>query len=157
FWREQSHIFDGLATSSTFAASLGDEQSGSFVQGMRITKDYLHVLGARPAIGRAFTDDEFGPDARVVILSDAVWRTHFGADRSIVGREIRLDARPYTVTGVMPASFEVADATEWTQILTPLAFTPADLADGGNNYMVVGRLKPGVNDAQIQSDNASVF
>jgi predicted permease len=158
FWHDQSRVYDGLATSSTFEAALGEEQRGSIVRGMRVTKDFLRVVGAAPAIGRAFTDDELVLDGpRVAILSDALWRERFGADRGIVGHAIRLDGRPYTVIGVMPPAFEVAEATEWTQVLTPLAFTPTDLADSGNNYMVIGRLRRGVSATQIQDDNAAVF
>ena len=51
-----------------------------------------------------------------------------------IGRTIRLDGHPYTVVGVMPASFEVAEQTEWAQMILPLAFTPEQLRDGGNNY-----------------------
>ncbi len=158
FWRDHSRLYDGLATSSALEVALGEEQSGAVLHGSRISADYLHVLGAAPAIGRAFSADEFalnGPD--VVILSDAVWRTRFGADRGILGREIRLDAKPYKVIGVMPPTFEIAEQTEWAEILAPLRLTLADLADGGNNYMVIGRLKRGVSEAQIQSDNDAVL
>lgn len=158
FWHDHGHVYDGLATTSAFEVALGDDQAAAVLHGSRITADFFHVLGAAPAIGRAFSADEFelgGPD--VVILSDAVWRARFGAERGIIGREIRLDAKPYKVIGIMPATFEIAEQTEWADVFAPLRFTPTDLADGGNNYMVIGRLKPAVTEAQIQSDNDVVF
>jgi predicted permease len=151
-------VFDALATNRTFQAVLGDDPASSIVRGMRITPDYLRVLGMQPAIGRAFTADDFVPTApAAVILSHAVWVARFGGDRAALGRQIRLDARPYTVVGVMPESFDVAEQTEWTDVLAPLTFTPEQLADGGNNYMVIGRLRPGVTDAQTADDMAAVF
>jgi predicted permease len=158
FWQEQSRVFDGVATSSTFEAVVGEDQTGSVSRGMRITADYLRVIGMQPALGRAFSKDEFTRSAApVAILSQALWISQFGGDRSAIGKSIRLDGHPYTIVGVMPASFEVAEQTEWAQVLLPLEFTPEQLSEGGNNYMVIGRLRSDVSRAQIEADMASVF
>src|SRR5579864_5742099 len=80
-----------------------------------VTPNLFDVVGVQPARGHAFqpgTDHE-------VILSDGYWRRRFGADPSIVGRSIRLDDQSYTVTGIMPATFDFPLATE---VWTPLAF-----------------------------------
>jgi len=73
-------------------------------QGQRVSATYFRLLGVVPALGRDFHDSEdrvSGPN--VVILSNGLWHCRFGADQSIVGKEIRLDDNLYTVAGVMPA------------------------------------------------------
>lgn len=158
FWHDESHVFDALATSLTFEAALGEDRQGLFVKGSRITADYLKVIGMAPELGRSFSTNEFAVGASpVAILGHDLWAAQFGADRGVIGREIRLDGHPYTVIGIMPASFEVAEATEWTQVLTPLAITSAMLTEGGNNYMVIGRLRPGASNAQVAADMDRVF
>ena len=72
------------------------------LQGLMVSSNYFDVLGVRPAIGRAFTWSEERANATVAIISDAVWRTRFGADRAIVGRVVRLSGTPFTIVGVMP-------------------------------------------------------
>ena len=158
FWQEQSRVFDGLATSNTFETTVGDDQTGSTSRGMRITADYLRVIGMPPSFGRGFSKDEYTEDAAsVAILSHALWMSQFGGDRSVIGRSTRLDGHPYTIVGVMPASFEVAEQSEWAQVLLPLKFTPEQMKDGGNNYTVIGRLRSDISRAQIDADMASVF
>ena len=158
FWQQQSRVFDGLATSKSFEATVGEDKAGAVARGMRITADYLRVIGMQPSLGRAFSRDEFPPDAPpVAILSRALWISQFGADPKAIGRTIRLDGHPYTIVGVMPASFEVAEQSEAAQVLLPLAFTAEQLSEGGNNYMTIGRLRDGVSPAQVDADMASVF
>ena len=63
------------------------------------------VLGVAPALGRGFAANEVGPGRPpVVVLTHALW-TRLGADRTIVGRDVRMNGQPYTVIGVMPANF----------------------------------------------------
>ena len=77
-----------------------------------VTANFFDVAGVQPARGRAFQPGEDQPGQNhEVILSDALWRTRFAGDPNVVGRTIRLDDVPYTVTGVMPASFNFPQAT----------------------------------------------
>ena len=82
---------------------------------LRVSSGYFSTLGSLPRLGRAFDkDDETGTNR--VVLSDRVWRTHFGSDPSIVGRTIRLSAEPYEVAGIAPPGFEdpiVNDVAAW--------------------------------------------
>src|SRR5581483_2945383 len=64
---------------------------------------------------------------------------------------------PYTVVGVMPPAFEIADASEWGQFFVPLAFTAAQRTEKGNNYTVIGRLRANVTAEQLDQDMKSVF
>ena len=92
----------------------------------------------------------------VVMLTEGLWRTQFGSDPSIVGRAIQLDAEPYTVVGVLPASLRLPldyASRTFTQIWVPLALGPNDPQQRGNHGLnALGRLRAGVPLAQAQAE-----
>ena len=74
---------------------------------MRVSANFFHTLGVRPAIGRDFRTDEDTPNGwRVVILSDGLWRRRFNGDPSAIGRVISMNDLQFTIIGVMPPAFE---------------------------------------------------
>ena len=110
------------------------------------------VFGTAPAHGRVFTEQEDQPGReQVVVLSHRLWTRRFGADLSVLGREIRLSGRPYEVIGIMPASFDYAAYTE--ELWVPVAFTPERKALHDEHYLIVyGRLRPGVSREQVLAE-----
>jgi predicted permease len=118
------------------------------VNGARVGFDYFAMLGVRPALGRSFLPEEDAPGrGEVVILSDGLWRRRFGAERGVIGREIRLDGRPHTVIGVMPASMDYTVFGE--DVWVPTAFSVDRLAMHDEHYLtVLGRLRPGISPGQ---------
>ena len=133
FFHDNSRIFDGLVTLRTFAAQLGDDDSGTPVEGARITPDFLNVLGAKPFLGRGLVARDYEAGAPpVAVLGHALWATRFGADPGIVGRAIRLDGRLYSVVGVLPASFEVVEVPSPPAVVLPLVLSPSDLDPQGS-------------------------
>src|ERR1051326_890039 len=109
-------------------ANLNEGGNPEQVSALAGTPSFFSTLGARPFIGRAFLEEEARPDAdRFVILTDALWRSHYGADSGIVGRDIRINADAYRVVGVLPAEFEIPGPT--IALLVPFAFTPAQMSD----------------------------
>ncbi len=151
FWREQSRSFEALACYSGFGGAGGNLAGGSeaeYVRGMRVSEDLFRALGVYPALGRAFTREEDTPGgARVVILSDGLWRRNFGGDASLIGRAVTLNGQPATVVGVMPPQFRFASGAD--------LFVPMRAREGVNvdpNAEVVGRLKPGVSLEQAQAE-----
>ncbi len=116
-----------------------------------VNANFFDVVGVQPARGRAFQpgDDQPGRE-REVILSDGFWRRRFAGDPNVVGRTIRLDDQTYTITGIMPASFDFPLATE---IWTPLALTPAQRNDRRSTGLFsIARLKQGRNVAEAGSE-----
>src|SRR5262249_36217971 len=117
----------------------------------RFSADFFSVLGVPALLGRTFAQEEEQPGkAHVVVLSHRLWMTRFGGDRSVVGRKVMLDGEPYTVIGVMPASFHYPERTE---LWTPLTFQPDYAKDRGIRWLrVMARLKPGttVRQAEIE-------
>ena len=74
----------------------------------RVTEDYFEILGARVAQGRLFQSDEFGPDARSVVVSHRYWQRRWGSDPGLISREIRVSGTPMTVVGVLSPDFRPA-------------------------------------------------
>lgn len=117
------------------------------VRGLFASGALLPVLQVRPSIGRSFqpTDDLPGA-APVVLVTHALWRK-LGADSTLVGRELWLNATRHQVLGVLPASFDFADA----EVVLPLRLDPANPGSRGGHYLnAVGRLAPGVSAEQAR-------
>ncbi len=140
-----SSVFD--PTSLTLAGSGSAER----LAGLEVSASLFRVLGVGPALGRAFRDGDDAPGSPdAVVLSDALWRRQFGGDRSIVGRTVRLDGRPFTVLGVMPAGFTFplpGLSLEPAAFFVPLRMTHDVVQGRGNSFnaYMIARLAPGVS------------
>jgi putative ABC transport system permease protein len=112
---------------------------------LAVTPSFFSTLGLQPFLGRAFTEDEARPDAdKYAILTHGLWQSRFAGDRSIVGRDIRLNGEAHRVVGVLPADFRLFPRN--VAVLLPFAFTPQQMSDQGrgNEFsQMIGRLRPG--------------
>ncbi len=121
------------------------------IRAMLVTPSWFKVLRISPAIGRPFTDEdgEIGSDQKVV-LSHGLWQQLYAADKSAIGRELRISGRSFTVVGVMPANFNFIDPD--VRLWIPLAFTAEQkTVHHSNNWYHIGRLKPGATLQQAQA------
>jgi predicted permease len=121
------------------------------VPGLAVTPSFFRLVRTAPAHGRAFTaaEGEIGSEQKV-ILSDALWRTLYGGDPGAIGRDLWIGGRPCTIVGVMPRGFNFVDPE--VRFWVPLALTPAEKAAyHNNNWVHIGRLKPGAALAQVQA------
>ncbi|HEX6496398.1 MAG TPA: ABC transporter permease [Acidobacteriaceae bacterium] len=112
----------------------------------------FRVLGVAPALGRDFVASDDKPSAQATaILSNSFWKRRFAADPAIIGKSVYLDAQPYTIIGVMPASFAYPSVK--TQLWTAAAHEAPSLMDifGDHEFMVVARLAPGATLAGVVS------
>lgn len=145
-WRARAHSYDGLASSREEALTLTGVERAERLSGRRVTGNFFSVIGIQPAIGRGFSDDDdrAGADA-AVIVSDEFWRTRLGASADAVGTSLTLDAKPYTIIGVLPAGFRYLRPYDVFVPMGPIA-DDKYLLDRGNHqgYSAVGRLKPHV-------------
>jgi len=133
------------------AYTMNDNAAPERVSGMAATPSLFRLLRVSPSLGRAFTDNEgeIG-SAQKVMLSYALWQKLYAGDASILGRELRLNGRPFTIVGVMPRDFLFVDPD--VRFWIPLAFTPEQKQTRhSNNWFNIGRLKPGTTLAQVQS------
>ena len=143
---------DELALYRTTSAAVGFEAGAERLLGLQSTPSLLRMLEARPALGRIFseTDGEPGNELKV-ILAHGLWQTRFGGDPSIVGRELRINGRQFTIIGVMPPRFTFLYND--VALYTPLAFGPDQKSDQNrhnNNYQMVGRLRPDASVEQVR-------
>ena len=118
-----------------------------------VTARFFDVLGVRPIAGRTFRLEEAAdasaphPTApAVVVMSEGLWRTRFGADPSLIGRDVRLNGQPFTVIGVVPDDVQLQRPARIWSLLPELpdGLRAVPAARGARSLQVVGRLKPGV-------------
>ena len=156
FWRDQNQSFDSVAATTGIGSgvNLSGGNEPEFVSGVRVSADFFRVLGVHPVLGRDFTNEEDSPSGeRVVILTDSLWRRRFGGDPQLPGKTVAINARDFTVVGVMPPGFRYG---EHIDLLVPMRTNPASREEG-HNYAVLGRIKPGVSQQQAAADMSIVF
>jgi predicted permease len=124
------------------------------ITAMIATPSLFKLVQVAPLLGRTFTDNEgeIGSEQKV-LLSYGLWRQMFAGASDVLGKELRLNGRPYTIVGVMPADFKFINSE--VRLWVPLAFTPEQkMARHSNNWYNIGRLKPGatLQQAQMQVD-----
>jgi predicted permease len=154
-YRLENRVFTGIAGYTREDLQMSEERLGA----MRVTHDFFQVLGFRPAFGRTFTRDEELNEARVVILSDTLWRRRFGGDRGVLGRTVRINGQPFEVVGVMPQGFQHVGGDyrslphgETVDAWWPVDLNPKRVRRGWHYINVVARLKPAVALADAQAD-----
>jgi predicted permease len=151
--------FEELAAMERWRPTLTGATEPERLEGQSVTAGYFRVLGVTPALGRDFaaSDEQFkGP--RVAILSDNFWRRRFNGDRTIVGRQIKLDDNLYTVAGVMPPGFDNVLAPS-AEIWSPMQYDPGhvtvfDSTEWGHHLHMAGRLRSGASLVQARRDLA---
>jgi hypothetical protein len=126
------------------------------VVGARVTADYFRVFGVAPRLGRGFTaDEDRAGAAKVVVLSDRLWRRRFGARPDVVSQVVALNGERHQVLGVMPAALDMT--TDAPELWTPAAFPAGAYRQLGGRYVeVVGRLRPGVGVAAAQAEARAI-
>src|SRR2546426_1187511 len=143
-WRARQRTFEDVAAYKNRTVALATSAGPPVrLQGADITPEAFRLLRVHPLIGRTFAEGERGASAPdVVLLSYYVWRDHFGRDPQIVGRAIRVDARPTVVIGVMPDGFTFPFRHD---VWMPLHLDPMRVARGqGDTFEVFGRLRDGL-------------
>jgi predicted permease len=151
---KQAHSIDVAASGGDFAGvNLVGENRALYVRQQRVTAGYFRVLGMPPVRGRDFAESEDrvgGPP--VVILSHSLWQRIFASDPNIVGKHILLRGEPHTVVGVAQAGFRpIFPADVWTPL------RPSTTGEGGGqNYMIISRLRPSANWTQARAEVESL-
>jgi predicted permease len=154
-WRAQSKSFEAIAAFNAHTLTLAGVEDSERIFVESVSAPYFSLLGVNPARGRTFSTEEdvVATPAYVVVLSDGLWRRRFGADPAIVGQNLTLNLRTYTVVGVMPPGFKgLSDSAE---LWVPFAVwaPPQTMAGRANRgFGALARLKPGVTVASAQSE-----
>src|SRR6266853_716343 len=152
--RDQSQTLSALAAYTRAGAVLNGTEEARQLYGVAITSDIFSVLGVPPARGRVYTREDDNVDARVVVLTDYAWKTYFNSDPEIVGKQVGLSWRLYTVLGVMPPEFQFPVEGERAEYLQPLHPLVPEYINKRDNHFIrmVGRLKPGVTIQQCDAE-----
>ena len=159
--QKESHSFEEMSISRLTSFTLTGLERPERIDGMRTSSGLLHMLGARPLLGRILLPEEDKPGKPdVAIISNNLWKRLFNSDAGIIGRSITLNGKPYTVAGVLRREFrlnsEVMPAEgpmDKVDIYLPLPLG-ADAAQQRNdeNYNLIVKLKAGVTVKQAQAD-----
>jgi predicted permease len=153
-YKEHNKVFEEMGA---FIGSSGFTLTGTdaaeHIKSGNVTSDFFKVLKVQPILGRPLIpeDEQVGRD-HVVVLSHRLWQRRFGAEKNIVGQTLQLDAKPYTVVGVLPPGFEfsIPDYFAQKDLWVP-AILPNDKRSH-NFISVLARLKPGVTLRTAQAD-----
>jgi predicted permease len=160
--RRYNTAFDGVIGWGGVTVSMGSGEDVALTSGAIVTGNYFDVLGVHAAIGRTITDaDDMTPDAHpVVVIGDRLWQRRFNRDPSVVGKDVMINGRRFSIIGVMPRGFEGAQLGTVRDFFVPMMMqavirpprggysgemNPDLLHTRGNRWLfALGRLKPGV-------------
>jgi len=155
-WKAQSTTFSGMGAFFDFHVILGDGKRSEEVDAQAVSGEVLPILEVQPIRGRLFTLQEDKDDARVAVISYRLWQSWFGGDEGILGRQLQVNSRTFTVIGVLPPDFYFN--TRSSDIWLTLGLNPAEnLRKAQGRWMwAVARLKPGVRLSQAQAEMSGI-
>jgi predicted permease len=150
-FKVQNRSFSDLAGYGIGTYNISDDVSApERMEGSRVTSNLFSLIGLRPRLGRDFMLDDGRTGAEpVVLISHGLWQTRYAGAANIIGRNLRLNAVPHTIVGVMPEGMKFPINSD---IWLPLA--PAVPEDRGarGGFEVIGRLQDAITIAQARSD-----
>lgn len=154
-WETQNRVFDHIAAADWWDANLGGGEHPEHLHGFLVTPDYFAAVEAQPMLGRAFLPEEGTPGKdHVAVLSYGLWRHHFAADPSLVGKPVLLNGIDYTVVGVMGPDFNYPSGA---QIWAALAFSPQSGTNRESHYLRgVAHLGVGISRRQAQTEMSAI-
>jgi len=150
-WEADNRVMDGLAAWPLFSfrglLMTGDGEPRELETGY-VSGDFFRVLGVRPSLGRVMErEDDTAGNNRVVVLSDAMWRSRFGADPGVIGQSITLDEQPFVVIGVAPRQLALPNPN--IEVWAPLSLIDSTRISHQYRFVrwlvTVGRLGDGVS------------
>lgn len=150
-WAAQNTVFDYMAAQTGGSVTLTGIDEPVQLRGARVTAHYFDIFRTPMALGRTFAPGEDEPGrSGVAVLSYELWKSQFGADRTIVGRSLLLNGEPCTVIGVLGegGAFDRGSAQIWR----PLAFTPENRTRNFHWFGAMARLKRGVTLEQARAE-----
>ena len=159
---QRSHSFESTAIFESWQPTMTGRDEPQRLEGQSVSARFFHVLGVAPLLGRDFSTSDEGPQtAKVVILSDRLWRQVFHGDPELIGHAVKLDGDSYTVIGVMPPSFDDV-LSRSTELWTPDKYDSSQVirefnsSEWGNHLRMVARLKPGVSRIDAVQELSSI-
>ena len=156
-WQQQAQTLSSVAVLPATVYGYGYVLTGRGdavqLESAKVSGSFFATLGAQAAHGRVFSEsDDVVNGAKVVVISDRVWRERFNADPHLIGQSVTLTEANYTVVGVMPAKFEFPKGVDlWLPIKTTMGAQQTE--DYEMSFLTaVGRLKPSVILTQAEAE-----
>lgn len=158
YWRKESALLDAVSIAQPVSSVYSGGPTPEQLTGLRVSANYLHVLGVAPLLGREFEADaeKVGGANDVVVLTHEMWQRRLGGDPRVVNRTVMLDEKPHVVIGVLAPGVMPRDDV---QFLIPLVHTPEVLSARGSSRwaQVPARLKPGVTPADAAAELSAIL
>jgi putative ABC transport system permease protein len=156
-WRAAQHTFTDLALYRRDSMNLSSRDQSSppeRIAGGVMSYNMMQVVGLKPILGRDFCETDDVPNGpRVALISEGLWRRHFGGAKSVLGQQLIIDAIPREIIGVLPEQMRVLRKAE---VYLPLGNLRAEKnvlqRDNHPGFSALGRLKPGVTLTQARAE-----
>jgi putative ABC transport system permease protein len=156
-WQRENTVFDQMAAIFNDSSILSGGSSPEQIATASVSPNFFSILGVNAAIGRVFVPAQDGnsDSNRAAVLSFEVWQRHFASDPNVLGTQITLDDKPYTVVGVMPRGFQFfvkqqSFSSKKPEIWTTWTFSPETRTSHGRFLQAIGLLRHGVSLSQAQ-------
>ena len=156
-WKDQNRNFAGLAALRWNDYDVTGGGEPEHLSGKMVSADFFRVLGITPVLGRDFDPraDRLGASP-VVLIGGGWWNRRFASSPAVLGRQLTLNGRSYTIAGVVPASFQIEGQADVYTLLEQWDDILVRSREMHPGIYVVGRLKPGVTEAQAQSEMTAI-
>jgi len=167
--RDQNQVFSHLAAmANEQPIHLSTGAEAERVRGAAVTGNYFAALGVKAAVGRTLLpeDDQATGTHQVAVISYDVWRSRFNSAPDVVGRDVQLNGRTFTIVGVAAESFKGTNLrsalsvwvplTMYVQLSSPDPNTSPLVRRRSRGYFIVGHLKPGVTTEQAQANVTNI-
>ena len=157
-WQTQNQSFETISGYKPNGFILLNDGLAEYIQGMRVTANFLSLLKVKLHRGRDFQPEEERRGAQpVTILTHEFWQSRFGGDEAALGQQLSMNGRPFTIIGILPPDFEFPMAPKRNVLLTTIAGEGQNLDQRGAQVLrAIGRMKPGVTLTQAQTDLTSI-
>ena len=161
-WQRDAKSFSAMAAYQYDDMTLTGHGAPIIIHGAMTSSGLFPTLQTAPLLGRTLQpQDDVKGAARVVVIGEALWHDQLGADPNIIGKSIQLDSEPFTVVGVMPAEFRYPDQSPpseyWIPAMQSPTYTSFIEIRPSHFLNIIGRLKPGITDAQAESEMNVIY
>jgi len=156
-WKKQNHVFQDIAlTSFGEEGILSGSGEAERIHVQDSTPNLFELLGVKPILGRVSFPSEMHEHDQTVVISEALWKTHFNRDPNILGKTFRVSGMTSTVVGVMPQSLIALDGIK-VDLWQPVDAESKRYAERADHWLMpVARLKPDVTIAQAQAEISTI-
>jgi predicted permease len=156
-FQDSLRSISGLLLNQKGPASIGEGEKAYSAWYEGVSGNYFDVLGVKPVLGRAFARDEYGDRAKAftAVISYRVWQNYFHADKSVLGRTVRINRYPVTIVGVAPPEFGGDFPGMALDVWVPARLAGERDRDARHFHAIV-RLKPGVSVSEANAEAATV-